>query len=247
MFQEKVVNKHWFIFAHGMSFSQRVLHAGEWLYLKAQRDVGRGGEVGSCFMPVVPPALDHQAGHQRGDEQPASEELKQPCNPPEPCVCDPTRQRGSGPSDDKLGGVRVLEREGDRTKPAAARSPGQEQKHRGGAASFLFSARGGVTGNLGGGRWLNGGNEALPLSQIPDPARKVKSGRLGHQPLTLTTSAPSFLHEGEPSLLCFMGTLASPVSSTGSQRRSCFPGTQRLHLHLRNPLPTFPGLQDFNF
>ena len=45
-FQEKVVNKHWFVFAHGMSFSQRVLHAGERLYLKAQRNVGHGGEWG---------------------------------------------------------------------------------------------------------------------------------------------------------------------------------------------------------
>lgn len=73
----------------------------------------RPGHI-SCFTPAVPSALDHQASHQRGGEQLTSEELKQPCDPPEPCVCDPTRQLGSGPSDDKLGGVRVLEREGDR-------------------------------------------------------------------------------------------------------------------------------------
>lgn len=72
---------------------------------------GRPGYT-PCFMRAVPLALDHQAG-QRGGEQLASQEAKQPRDPSEPCVCDSTRQLSSGPPEDKLGGVRVLEREGD--------------------------------------------------------------------------------------------------------------------------------------
>ena len=53
----------------------------------------------------------------------ASQQAEQPRDPSEPCVCDPTWQLGSGPSEDKLGGVRVLEREGNRGQVRSREGP----------------------------------------------------------------------------------------------------------------------------